>query len=296
MMTRRIRKSRRTRKQKGGRGATVDMVIARYKEDMHWMDTYKEKGFHKIFIYDKSEPKKDIACPSWATNCEVKSIPNVGVCDQTYLYHIVHHYGSLADVTIFAPGSADMDHKAEIIDFTINKVFETKTSVFNTFEFDIGVGEAMYNFTLPTYPTGHTANKDGVDNGEEAPQELANIRPFGAWYAANFPGDQPKKSTFFGLMAISREHIHKKPKSFYEGLLKQISTHKFHEASHFMERSWNAPMHPLPDNCYYASDVFDRMIGIAQGGYKIMRRQQGGQARKHLRAGLRGKRRSRSFL
>ena len=274
MVTKRVRRRRtrrRIRKHKGG-GKSVDIVIARYKEGLSWLDSYKERDWHKIFIYDKSEPKKDIACPAWAKKCEVKTIPNVGVCDQTYLYHIVHHYKDLADVTVFAPGSADMDHKAKILDFTIGKVFETKNTVFNTFEFDIGVGEAMYNFTLPTYPTGYAENQDGVVNGQEAPQKLADIRPFGAWYAANFPGDQAKKSTFFGLMAISREHIHKKPKSFYQGLLKQMSTDKFHEASHFMERSWNAPMHPLPEECYNTSDVFDRMIGVAQGGYKIMRR------------------------
>ena len=61
------------------------MVIARYKEGLSWLDSYKGRDWHKIFIYDKSEPKKDIACPAWATKCEVKSIPNVGVCDQTYL-------------------------------------------------------------------------------------------------------------------------------------------------------------------------------------------------------------------
>jgi hypothetical protein len=113
------------------------------------------------------------------------------------LYHIVHYYDRLADVTIFAPGSADFEHKAEIIEFTIDKAFETKNTVMNTYKFDTEVSEAMYNFTLPTYPTGYAENQDGVINGQEAPQKLADIRPFGAWYAANFPGDQAKKSPFF---------------------------------------------------------------------------------------------------
>jgi hypothetical protein len=240
---------------------------------MKWMTKYMERGFHKIYIYNKSDPHKEISCNDFkakGTMCEVKRIPNVGVCDHTYLYHIVHEYNNLADVTIFAPGSADMDHKIKTIDFTINKAFETKNTVFNTFEFDIGVGEAMYNFTMPIYDTGYRNNKNG--SLERTAQKLADIRPFGAWYEANFPGEQTNKASFFGIMAISREHIHKKPKSFYEGLLRQVETDKFHEASHFMERAWTGMVHPIPDSCYYTSEIFDEWIRGHANGYQHMRR------------------------
>jgi hypothetical protein len=240
---------------------------------MRWLSAYKDKGFGKIYIYDKSDPQKDIHCPSLentSTKCEVKRIPNVGVCDQTYLYHIVHEYNNLADVTIFAPGSADMDIKIKITDFIMNKVFETKNTVFVAYDFGMGVGDAMYYFTLPNYLTGYKANQNsGLGDGE---QTLAEIRPFGAWYEKHFPGEQTKKSTFFGVMAISREHIHKKPKSFYESLLKEVSTDKFHEASHFIERAWTGMVHPIPDDCFYRLDVMDDAIGIGVGGFKFLQR------------------------
>ena len=269
----RTKRGRRTRRQRGGaKEKTVDMVIARYKEPLSWLDSQKNRGFHEIHIYNKSD--EPVVCPEFDkgvnTKCHVHKIPNTGVCDHTYLYHIVHHYSKLADVTVFTPGSADMDFKNALLNSTVDKAFETKNTVMNIYRFDIPTGEAMYNFTMETYPTGYKDNRDGTN--ERVPQKLADVRPFGAWYAANFPGDQPKEATFIGVMAMSREHIHRRPKSFYEGLLKQVSTDKFHEVSHFLERSYNAMLHPLPEECYYTSPILEMKIGLDQGAYRVMRR------------------------
>ena len=270
--TRRARGKRRTRKQRGGNTKTIDLVIARYKESLSWIDTYKDRGFSTIHIYTKSD--KPISCPKFDTashtKCAIHKIKNVGVCDHTYLYHIVHSYDKLADLTVFAPGSADMDFKKMILDSTLDRVFQNRNTVLNVFRFDIGVGEAMYNFTMEKYPTAYVANRDGAN--EEVPQKLADVRPFGEWYAKNFPGEQPKEASFFGIMAVSREHIHRRPKSFYENLLKQVGTDKFHEASHFVERSYPAMFHPLPPEAYNMSDIMQKKIGIDQGGYKVLRR------------------------
>jgi len=273
MGTKRRLRNRLTRKRlSGGSGKTVDLVIARYKESLKWINAYKDRGFKDIYIYNKSGT--DMKCPelqSPGTRCRVKNIPNVGVCDNSYLYHIVHSYNTLADVTLFAPGSVDYDYKQEIFDFTIDKVFETKNTVLNAFEFDTEVSEAMHNFTMHSYPTSYSDNRDGIIG--EAPQKLSDIRPFGAWYRANFPGVYTNKATFFGIMAISREHIHRRPKSFYEGLLKQVGTHKFHETSHFMERSYIAMVYPVPAKCIYTdSEIFAIKIGIDQRGYRHTRR------------------------
>lgn len=248
----------------------MDLVISRYKEPVNWLNAYKHKGFHKIHIYNKSD--RNIKCP--INHCVVHKIPNVGVCDHTYLYHIVHYYDRLADVTIFAPGSADFEHKAEIIEFTIDKAFETKNTVMNTYKFDTEVSEAMYNFTMPTYPTAYGENKDGETGRSN--QYLAEVRPFGEWYKHNFPGVQVNHASFFAIMAISKEHIHQHPKAFYEKLLRQVDKDKFHEASHFMERSYQAMVHPLPPECIYSPPIFEKKIGVDQGAYRMMRRQLGG--------------------
>jgi hypothetical protein len=273
MGTKRKIRNRLTRKRlAGGSGKTIDLVVARYKESLEWLKSYKDRGFHTMYIYNKSD--KDIKCPNFqntATHCKVRNIPNVGVCDHSYLYHIVHNYNTLADVTIFTPGSADYKHKSGILKFTIDKTFETKDTVMNAYEFDIDVAEAMYTFTMHSYPTSYDDNRDGAIG--EMPQKLSDIRPFGAWYKANFPGVHTNKATFFGMMAISREHIHRRPKSFYQGLMKQLGTHKFHESSHFMERSYIAMVYPIPDRCIYTDNpIFHEKIGIDQRGYKHARR------------------------
>jgi hypothetical protein len=260
-----------TKKQHGGT-RTVDLVIARYKEPLTWLGEYKDRGFKAIHIYNKSDMQ--IACPTFAkesqTKCHVHNIKNVGVCDHTYLYHIVHNYDKLADVTIFAPGSSDMKFKSIILDFTIGRAFETKNTVMNIFRFDIGVGEAMYNFTMDLYSSAYDNNKDGVYGWVK--QAPAEIRPFGAWYAHNFPGEQPKEASFFGIMAMAKEHILRRPKSFYENLMRQVQTDKSHEASHYIERSYPAMLHPLPAECYYQTPVFDMKIGSDQAAYKKMQR------------------------
>ena len=278
--TRRQRKYKRTkrhtrRRQRGGSAnKTVDLVIARYKEPVSWLDKYKDRDFSNVHIYSKSD--KPISPPSFknkSTKFHIKEINNVGVCDHTYLYHIVNNWDNLAPVTIFLPGSADMAHKVPLTNFTIDKALETKNTVLNVYPFDIGVGEAMYNFTMEAYPTGHSDNQDEYG---ESPQALAEIRPFGAWYAANFPGEQPKEASFFGIFALSRDHIHRRPKSFFENLLRQVNTHKFHEASHFIERAYPAMIHPAPPECMFRSNIIDRVVEVNSNGYTYLRRISGG--------------------
>jgi len=267
-------KRRNTKKQKGG-NKTIDIVLARYKEKMDWFNQFKDRGFRTVHIYNKSE--EPATCPTFKagskTQCKIHKLKNVGVCDHTYLYHIIHNWNTLADVTIFAPGSADMYNKASIIHSTIDDVFKTMNTVLTVFSFDIGAGEAMYKFEMPTYPTGYKENRN---TSEDSPQALAEIRPFGAWYAAQFPGEQPKMATFFGVMAVSRQHIHQRPKSFYENLIKQVDKHTFHEASHFIERSYPAIFGPIPSECLYTSFIMQEIIGKWHNGYKQHRRQLGG--------------------
>jgi len=270
----RRRKNRATRKKHRGGNAekSIDLVVSRYKETLSWLDGCKERGFRKIRIYNKSDTP--ISCPAITnkgTSCEVTPIDNVGMCDHTYLYHIVHHYDSLADVTVFMPGSADNDYKKQLMDFTINKVFETKNTVMNVFNFDVPVGDAMYYFTMEKYSLGSKDNHNAGTNGKDK-QALASVRPFGQWYAKHFPGAQTKSGSFFGLMAISREHLHRRPKSFYEGLLSEVDKDKSPEVSHFLERSWSSMGDPLPPETLYTHKVFEERIGGVHKAYIDLRK------------------------
>ena len=55
---------------------------------------------------------------------------NVGRCDHTYLYHIIHNYNNLADITIFLPGSSQMQGKFQKAINMISEVEKNNNTVF----------------------------------------------------------------------------------------------------------------------------------------------------------------------
>jgi len=65
----------------------VNIVIAKYKEDIEWT----KKINHKVTIYDKSENPVEGSI----------KLKNVGREGETFLYHIVNNYHNLDDVTVF---------------------------------------------------------------------------------------------------------------------------------------------------------------------------------------------------
>jgi len=85
-----------------GGGFTVDMVIARYKESIDWLQRYADYNFRDIIVYNKGP--NDGKCELKGKQCKQITLKNEGRCDHTYLYHIIHNYDNLADVTIFTKG------------------------------------------------------------------------------------------------------------------------------------------------------------------------------------------------
>ena len=86
---------------------TIELVVARYNEDISWLNKIKNKNI-KITIYNKGG------------NLNVKNIklPNVGRESHTYLTHIINNYKSLADTTIFTQADPFLHspHFIELLD------------------------------------------------------------------------------------------------------------------------------------------------------------------------------------
>jgi len=257
--------------QAGGMGEkSIDLVISRYKESLSWLTPYLGQKFRKVIIYNKDESGTSFKCPVFTqAACEVRNIPNVGVCDHTYLYHIINSWDALADVTIFLPGSADMDNKKSIMKTTIENALKTENTVLNIYEFDVNIDEAMYNFVMENHQTAYANNRK---EGSETKQILADVRPFGAWYAANFPGEYYKEATFLGIHAMSKEHIKKRAKAFYETFINQINKGKFHEAAHYIERCYRAMLYTAPKECLYKSPIINFIVEDMSKGYLYLRR------------------------
>jgi hypothetical protein len=83
------------------------MVVARYTEDINWLHKVKMP----VLVYDRYSER------SWPW--PTVSLPNhpFGREAHTYLYHVVHQYDHLADVTIFSQGNpfTHVDHFFKII-------------------------------------------------------------------------------------------------------------------------------------------------------------------------------------
>jgi hypothetical protein len=89
----------------------TELVIARYNEDLSWID--KLPKTIKITIYNKG--KHDIKYP-------FIELPNIGRESHTYLYHIINNYDSLAEQTIFCQGDS-IFHSPDFINLIKNRKY-----------------------------------------------------------------------------------------------------------------------------------------------------------------------------
>lgn len=253
------------KEQEGFQGGT-ELVVARYKENLDWIQPYDDGLFNTITIYNKSS--SPVEFKSNGANVKIERLPNVGVCDHTYLHHIVENYDRLADITVFIPGSGYLPYKKELIDFTIAKVKERRDTVIPIYPFDVTLGEAMYNLTIDNYTIATDENRD-ANNNKHMP---AKIRPFGQWYQTYFGDSQMKNGTFIGIFAATREDIRSRGKEFYQQLLNQVNTYVFHEASHYIERAWTTIFKNVKDSSLYEHPVHQQRIGVNTGGCRYLRR------------------------
>lgn len=248
---------------------TCDMVIAIYKESLEWLKQYENNNyeFRNIFLYNKNsenntKTSQDLGCIMKGKECAKINLLNEGRCDHTYLYHIIHHYDTLADVTIFTKASSDLHREQAKLKFIMKKVFQTKNSVFSVDRLPLSINIAMKDFKMDTYQASHHKNRNsGVMSVFSRKMEPANPRPFGKWYDKYFPGINVFYVSYAAVMAISRVHIHQHPKSYYEGLIKQLEGSSNPEVGHYFERAWIALFHPIPENCLYVGGGFTQHGG-----------------------------------
>ena len=214
----------------------IELVIARYNEDLKWL---KEEPFNKYraIVYNKG-----VNDDFHKTNSnKIIKLENVGRCDHTYLYHIIENYDNLADVTIFLPGSADMPHKMNNIKKLMSSMESNKTTTFIGNKMN-NVRNDLSDFKMDNYASTNS-NNNNLNN--ENKTQLATIRPYGKWYDSFFKDIIIHYVSYYGIFAVSREHIRQHPKSYYEKLIKELNTSSNPEAGHYFERSWNAVFHPL---------------------------------------------------
>lgn len=226
-------------------GPELEVCVARYNESTDWLANKEFASFSKT-VYNKSSRALSAGTPSSA---KVYTLPNVGRESHTFLHHIIFNYDSLADVTLFLPGSC-MDeamgksHKTQEV---VRKLLTTKESVIFGAYYE-NVHQQFKGFTLGTWKGTNESNQETV----VAECEPAAVRPFGRWYNANFGDLKIQVVSYMSIFAVSKVHILQRPRSFYQTIYDSLSHHPNPEEGHFVERAWVAIFHAVPDRCLYA--------------------------------------------
>lgn len=178
----------------------LDLVVARYKEDISWVSKIKNKEI-EIKIYNKFDGEN--------------LLPNVGREAHTYLYHIIKNYDDLADFTIFVQGNP-FDHAPNFL----------KELEINDFQNDLCFfGNGIINCDVNSQPHGK------IDN---------EFIPVGLHYEWLTLQKSPQffVSIAGAQFGLSKRNIKRYTKKFYERAIKSVDYDNFTVEAHCFERSW----------------------------------------------------------
>lgn len=222
----------------------IHIIISRYNENLEWLN---DEMFHKypITIYNKGVNTNFYKPPSLK---EIIPLSNVGVCDHTYLYHIIKNYKNLPELTIFLPGSTMDDNKKQRTLNVLKKTIETNdTVIFGNYD-NQGILNSLYNFNLSYYNSSNDSNKLLNNDPKLRP---CDIKPYGNWFQTVFGNLNINYATYLGIFSVSKKHIHNRSLDFYKNLIEYVNKDKNEESAHYIERSYVAIFHPLPSECIY---------------------------------------------
>ena len=191
---------------------TSKVVVAKYKEDISWLDPIRDK----CIIYDKS-----------------KDYPNVGRESETYLRYIIENYDNLPDIVVFTQANiADHRGSNDVRYLNMLEMIASKHGCsFPVIASNDWVWGPDFNF-----------NKNNSDEYRD-PNNYhdGKVISFYQYFKNNFGANEyPYPLLVYpnALFAVSKELILKRPKKFYETLNSTVNYSKWPVEGHFMERCW----------------------------------------------------------
>lgn len=227
-------KNQNTQKEALKNNKNLQIVIARYNEDLEWL---KEEPFNQypVIVYNKGPNQNFYHAPNIK---EVIPVKNIGRDAHTMLYHIIKNYDNIADVTVFLPGSAQLGHKLPKAKSQVIECAKHNDTVIiknASGYYPNGIQKDLNDFQIDDYVSTDTKNKDLNPENKLLPAE---IRPFGKWHETRFPNIQTNYVSYNCIIGISKKDILQHPKSYYENLIRELSTHSSPEVVHYYERAW----------------------------------------------------------
>ena len=214
------------------------IVVSRYNENIIWLKNFKEI----TLIYNKG------LYNNYLDDFQVLQLPNYGRESHTYLTHIIENYDKLAEYTIFFQGNIK-DHEP----LSLEEYFQNK---------DFNGYLRNYETHLIKKPLNHFGKwKNEINNGLIKQSKKTCFE----WLKELIYFDENIKeiSTVWGaLFSVSRNIIHKKPKIFYEHLLRYVNYHVNPEEGHFFERCWHF--------IFYNDYIMKEIIKVKELDYNII--------------------------
>jgi hypothetical protein len=237
----------------------IELVIARYNESLDWL-LEGDFSADQVTIYNKGpteitlNPRRRHQPVNFQQR--IFQLSNVGRESHTFLHHIVENYDNLAEVTVFLPGSCMSESKESKTRRVLDKVKENKVSdtfdtvIFGKWYVDVKNDTRLKNFTIAAWTGTTSANASILPDKDCAPSPIA--RPFHSWFN-HFFGVSLKINvvSYTSIFAVAKSHILQHPVEYYRGLLAAVSHHSNPEDGHYLERSWVAVFHPLPERCLH---------------------------------------------
>jgi len=220
----------------------IDIIVSRYNEDLKWT---LEEPFNefKYIVYNKGDNEN-----FEKTNIkQIITLPNIGRCDHTYLYHITENYDILNNVLVFFPGSLNLCIKQNKKEIAIDLLNRIKN---NQGDYAIFVGRFLQNGVYDEFKNFHlekwsSSDHNNIVKNNESTLYPANIRPFGKWFLHNFGNIKVYISNYYGIFSVDKKDIIQHRKYRYEKLVKQLEVSSNPEVGHYIERSWAAIFFPL---------------------------------------------------
>jgi hypothetical protein len=213
----------------------MNIIVSRYNENLDWTLEFPFNQF-KYIVYNKGVndtfEKKNVS--------QVIPLPNIGRCDQTYLFHIVSNYNKLSDIVIFLPGSVNMECKKIIAVKLLLNILQTKKSSFIGGETN-SIFQLFNSFLLDNWVC---QNKTNQSLNNETQLYLSPQRPFGNWFLQHGFKDV-NQYCYYGIFSVDKRDVYQHHISRYVQLLKELSVHSNPEVGHYTERAWASIFGPF---------------------------------------------------
>lgn len=190
----------------------VELVIARYNEDVSWA-----AGLN-CTVYSKGDPT---GLPTEVV------LPNVGREAHTYLTHIVKRWNDLADYTVFVQGDPTDHLGGNSIEAMMAERSLALPRVVRCCEWDTDGRLRHWGVWQERFAAGKLRKS-----------ELSMAEWFAKYLLIDINGLGSLAYTPGACFGVKRNVIQRRPKSFYQSVLGSIPDHHDPEEAYYLERAW----------------------------------------------------------